>query len=90
MLAKGWIEPSTSDYSSPILIIKKPNGKGYRMVVDLRAVNARTKAFAYYMPETDDCVENLRNAKYLSVVDLEKGYWQMALHKDLRHKTAFK
>eukprot|EP01050_Picozoa_sp_SAG11_P026358 SAG11_NODE_6286_length_1344_cov_0.997590_1_plen_154_part_00 len=43
-----------------------------------------------YMPETDDCVENLRNAKFLSVVDLEKGYWQMALHKDSRHKTANK
>eukprot|EP01050_Picozoa_sp_SAG11_P006273 SAG11_NODE_480_length_9107_cov_7.433171_1_plen_69_part_10 len=29
MLQKGWIQPSTSDYSSPVLIIKKPNGKGY-------------------------------------------------------------
>ena len=30
MLEKKWIEPSKSEYSSPVLIIPKPNGKGYR------------------------------------------------------------
>ena len=35
MLEKKWIEPSASEFSSPVLILKKPNGKGYRLVVDL-------------------------------------------------------
>ena len=51
MLEKKWIEPSKSDYSSPVLIIPKPNGKGYRFVVDLRLVNDRTKRINYYMPD---------------------------------------
>ena len=50
MLEKKWIEPSKSDYSSPVLINPKPNGKGYRFVVDLRQVNDRTKRINYYMP----------------------------------------
>ena len=51
MLQKGWIEPSTSEYSSPVLIIPKPPpSKKYRFVVDLRAVNERTKRLTHYMP----------------------------------------
>lgn len=46
---KGWIEPSSSEFSSPVLILKKSNGKGYRFVVDLRHVNQSTKAFAHYI-----------------------------------------
>eukprot|EP01050_Picozoa_sp_SAG11_P012045 SAG11_NODE_1314_length_5223_cov_2.877244_6_plen_162_part_00 len=38
--------------ASPVLILKKPNGKGYRFVVDLRQVNRRSKPFAHYMSPT--------------------------------------
>ena len=45
MLQKGWIEPSTSEYSSPVLIIPKPPpSTKYRFVVDLRAVNKAAMA----------------------------------------------
>ncbi|MDA8639394.1 hypothetical protein N9L31_00325 [bacterium] len=63
MLQKKWIEPSASEFSSPVLILKKPNGKGYRFVVDLRQVNKRSKPFAHYMPDIDECVDKLRSAK---------------------------
>ena len=53
MLSKKWIEPSKSEYSSPVLIIPKPNGKGYRFVVDLRAINDRTKRINYYMRQRE-------------------------------------
>jgi hypothetical protein len=33
---KGWIEPSSSPYGSPILFVKKKDG-GLRMVIDYRA-----------------------------------------------------
>eukprot|EP01050_Picozoa_sp_SAG11_P040816 SAG11_NODE_17952_length_504_cov_1.330864_1_plen_129_part_10 len=57
MLEKKWIEPASSEYSSPVLILKKPSGKGYRFVVDLRQVNKRSKPFAQYMPDIDECVD---------------------------------
>jgi hypothetical protein len=38
---KGWIEPNSSPYGSPILFVKKKNG-GLRMVIDYRALNKLT------------------------------------------------
>eukprot|EP01050_Picozoa_sp_SAG11_P003965 SAG11_NODE_239_length_11783_cov_52.724923_8_plen_231_part_00 len=55
LLEKKWIEPSASEFASPVLILKKPNGKGYRSVVDLRQINKRSKPFAHYMPDIDEC-----------------------------------
>ena len=89
MLEKGWIQKSTSDYSSPVLIIPKPNGKGYRFVVDLRGVNARTKKLQYYMPDLHSMYDTLKGSEFISVVDMEKGFWQCPLAKESRHKTAF-
>ena len=34
---------------SPVLILNESNGKWYRFVADLRAVNARTKVVHYYI-----------------------------------------
>ena len=68
-----------SEYSSPVLIIPKPNGKGYRFVVDLRAINDRTKRINYYMPDIQGMFEKLKGAAYISCLDLQKGYWQAPL-----------
>ena len=35
---KGWIEPSSSPYGSPILFVKNKDGE-LRMVIDYRALN---------------------------------------------------
>ena len=89
MLEKRWIEPSKSEYSSPVLIIPKPSGKGYRFVVDLRQVNDRTKRINYYMPDISGMFEKLKGAAFISCLDLEKGYWQAPLDPATKHKTAF-
>ena len=89
MLEKKWIEPSTSDYCSPVLIIPKPNGKGYRFVVDLRQVNERTKRENYYIPDLSAMFEKLKGSKYMSCLDLRAAYWQASLDPATKHKTAF-
>ena len=89
MLEKKWIEPSKSEYSSPVLIIPKPNGKGYRFVVDLRQVNERTKRINYYMPDITGMFDKLKGAAFTSCLDLQKGYWQAPLDPKTKHKTAF-
>ena len=88
MVSQGWIQPSKSEWCSPVLILKKPNG-GWRFLVDLRGVNARTKPISYYMPDMHECWQRLRNAKILSTCDLDRGYWQLNLDKESRMKTAF-
>ena len=63
MLAKGWIEKSTSEYSSPVLIIPKPPpSTKYRFVVDLRAVNDRTKKRSTYLPTWQISLETYRQS----------------------------
>jgi transposase InsO family protein len=88
----GWIEDSTSEFCSPVLIIPKGaphENKGYRFVVDLRQLNARTKSLQYMVPELGEMWAKLRNAKFISKLDLRHGFWQMGLHPESRHKTSF-
>ena len=76
----GWIEESTSEFCSPVLIIPKGaphENKGYRFVVDLRQLNARTKSLQYMVPELGEMWAKLRNAKFISKLDLRHGFlWQ--------------
>lgn len=44
---------------------------------------------AYPMPRIDDLIDQLGKAKFISTLDLTRGYWQVPLEKTARHKTAF-
>ncbi len=48
-LAKGFIQASSTSYSSPVLFVKKP-GRGIRFCVDYRRLNAITKKDRYPIP----------------------------------------
>ncbi|MBW0543452.1 hypothetical protein O181_083167, partial [Austropuccinia psidii MF-1] len=84
----GVVEPSTSPYRSSILLVKKPDGS-YRWVVDFRNLNKVSKPDAYPMPKVNDILDSLRDAKYLSSLDLKSAYFQIPLTEDSKEKTAF-
>ena len=42
------------------------------------------------MPELHETWDKLKAAEFISVTDLQSGYWQLALSPKSRHKTAFK
>ncbi|TFY51092.1 hypothetical protein EVJ58_g10744 [Rhodofomes roseus] len=87
-LRDGIIEPSESSWSSPLLPVRKKDGK-LRICVDYRALNAVTKRNAYPLPRIDDSYQNLAGAKYFTSLDLRSGYWQVRLADDAKPKTAF-
>ena len=60
-----------------------------RLCVDFRRLNSVSKADAYPMPRVDELIDRLGKAKYLSVIDLTRGYWQIPLVKTAQEKTAF-
>ncbi|KAL6416826.1 hypothetical protein ACFW04_013132 [Cataglyphis niger] len=88
MEAAGVIEPSTSAWSSPVVLVKKKDGK-YRFCIDFRKVNDATEKDAYPLPQVTATLEKLRGAKYLSTLDLKQGYWQVPLESKSRPITAF-
>uniref|UniRef100_A0A803JIM9 Gypsy retrotransposon integrase-like protein 1 n=1 Tax=Xenopus tropicalis TaxID=8364 RepID=A0A803JIM9_XENTR len=88
MLELDVIEESQSEWSSPIVLVPKPNGE-IRFCNDYRKVNAISKFDAYPMPRVDELIERLGKARYLTTIDLTKGYWQVPLTKQAREKTAF-
>ena len=63
MLEYRVIEPSTSAWSSPVVIIRKSNDK-YRFCTDFRKLNAVSKADAYLLPYMDAILCKLKSAKY--------------------------
>lgn len=88
MLKLGVIEPSRSDWSSPLLLLEKPDG-GTRVCVDFRALNAVTKKDAYPLPQVTTILDRLRDARYLSSLDIKSAFWQIPLDPACKEKTAF-
>lgn len=88
MLEQGIIRPSRSPWASPIVAVPKKDG-GTRLCVDYRQLNAVTLKDAYPLPHIADTLEALSGAKYFSTMDLSSGYWQVGVHPDDQHKTAF-
>ncbi len=69
----GVIEPSTSEWSSPIVLVPKKDGT-LRFCLDFRKLNSVSNFDPYPMPRVDELVERLGRAKYLTTLDLCKGY----------------
>jgi len=81
MLDKGWIKPGKTEYTAPVLILKKPGtyedgtSKGYRFVCDMRGINAIVETQQHYLPDITEMYEKLRDAEYISVCDVRHGFW---------------
>ena len=88
MLQLGIIRPSMSPWASPVVIVPKPDGT-IRFCVDYRKVNKVTKMDAYPIPSMERMIEKVPFAKYISTIDLTKGYWQIPLETSTIEKSAF-
>ena len=88
MLHNDIIEPSSSEWSSPCVLVPKPDGS-YRFCTDFRRLNAVTVTDSYPIPRIDDCIDRIGPAKFVSKLDLLKGYWQVPLTERARRLSAF-
>lgn len=88
MLELKVIQPSNSPWSSPLWLVPKSSGE-YRLCFDGRKLNSLTVKDSYPLPLIDGILNKLRDANYLSSIDLRKAFWQIPLTEPSRAKTAF-
>jgi hypothetical protein len=88
MLEQRIITPGKSDYLSPLILVNAP-GKEPRVCIDYRILNKITKDQIFPIPFIVERVERVAAAKYISVLDLSKGYWQLGLTERAKKYSAF-
>ena len=88
MLELGVIEPSKSPWSSPVVMVKKPNNE-YRFCIDFRKVNQVSKRDAYPLPYVSTILDRLHSARVFSSIDIKSAYWQIPLAEESKEVTAF-
>ena len=88
MQEAGVIQPSSSPWASPVVMVRKRDGT-HRFCVDYRELNSVTKADTFPLPRIDDLLDQLGAARYFSTLDLASGYWQIRMHPNSIEKTAF-
>ena len=88
MLNAGIIEESNSEWASPIVLVRKKD-KSLRLCVGYRRLNAVSEMEPYPMPRIEDLLDRLGRARFLTTLDLAKGYWQVKMKKSARDKTTF-
>lgn len=86
LLREGCIEPSKSPHGAPIVLVGEKTGET-RMCVDFRQLNARSTPDGYPLRRINSILERLRNAKFISTLDLKSGYWQIPMAKQSRECT---
>lgn len=88
LLAEGLIEHSDSEWSSPTILVPKPGG-AVRCVIDYRQVNKKVIDNVFPIRRIEDLIEKIGKSKFLTKLDLSKGFHQVLLDVGSRPITAF-
>ena len=88
MLKMQVIEPASSPYNAPVVLVKKKDGR-IRFCIDYRQLNLVTVFDGEPLPDVDFLFSKLHRAQYFSKLDLSKGYWQIPIQSEDRPITAF-
>lgn len=88
MVAMKVVEPSSSEWASPIVLIPKSDGTPW-FCIDYRRLNEQTVKDTYTLPSMEDCLDSLGAAQFFSTLDCNAGYWQIPIAAEDRHLTSF-
>lgn len=78
MLNRGIIQPSTSSWASPIILVKKKDETD-RLVVDFGRLKSVTLKDSYPLPRIEDASDAVNGTQYFSYMDLMNGFWQVEM-----------
>ena len=75
MLELGIIRPSNSPWASLVVVVVPKPDRTIRFCVDYRRLNSVTKMDAYPILSMERMIERVASAKFITTLDLMKGYW---------------
>lgn len=87
-LEAGIIQPSVSDYASPIVFAKKKD-ESTRLCIDYRLLNKKIIKDRYPLPLVEDQLDALQDAKVFSTLDLKSGFFHVPVDESSKKYTAF-
>ena len=82
------VERHTSPWLSPIVAVRKRNGK-LRVCLDLSEVNKAVIANGHPIPDMQEMLDRLQGTVIMSSLDMKSAYHQLDLHESSRDLTAF-
>ena len=85
---EGVIEPSNSPWASPLIPVKKKDGKT-RWVTDLRGLNSQTVKDAYPLANIQENLQKLKGATFLLSLAAAGAYHAVVIEPDSRDCIAF-
>jgi hypothetical protein len=88
MIEHGIIEPASSPYSNPLVIVPKAN-KAPRICLDARRLNAVTIADAERTQPVQELLQQFEEVEFLSCLDLTAAFLQIPMKPACRKYTAF-
>lgn len=88
MLENDIAVPSSSDWASPCLLVAKSDG-AVRFCTHFRKLNSVTKPDCFPLPRVDDCIDQVGSAKFVTKLDLLRGYWQVPLSERAQEISSF-
>lgn len=88
MIRMDVVEESNSPWNNPVTMAPKSGGE-WRFCLDSRKLNEVSKHDAYPLPYITHILDQLRDCKFLSSIDLKSAFWQIPLGEESKEKTAF-
>ena len=86
LVANGVLEEKDGESSSPVFLLKKPNGD-YRLLCDFRKFNNCTKSVASTLENMEDLIGLAEGKKFFTTVDLSDGFFQVAITDEAQGLT---
>ena len=87
LLKKGIIEPSSSPWAAPIVLVAKKDGSQC-MCIDYRKFNGITIGDPYPLPHIEELINGIGASKFITTLDLTKEYYQVPVAPEHKEKTA--